>query len=630
MLAVLAYGYRVARGYLLVAVACAVLGSLTGVALLYVTGLVIGSGARIATGSGAELTSFFRLVTLLVAAFLANSALPLLQSHLTAALRATAEAATDLARLEPFVRPRGVSHLDDPGVHNLYAASAGVGWTSISLALASQVGLITTHLSLAGICLLIGSLYAWWYAVLLVVVTLLIEAWLARLRRVESAVWAGDTEGQRRADYVFDLAMGRSAKELRVFGLASWLTGRYVETWNSTIAMVWNARRRSAAITTVAFIGYLAILLFGVVSCINAATAGDLTLTQASTVIPALLMAPNTIGASMMWDSGLGSGQTGRQALRALQDLSAKVDHSSHPAAASTSLPSSARVSSTLGEALPWNDPIEIVLEDVSFRYRHQDRDVLRGLSLRIAPGERLALVGVNGAGKSTIVKLLAGVYHPTSGRVLVNGIELTALSDADLSRWQARVTTIAQDFVRLPLSVTENVLLRSERTSSSDLRHSAISAARRSGAAALLEGLSRGWDTELSAEFEGGVDLSTGQWQRLALARALAAVETGAGLLILDEPAAALDVRAEASLVERYLDHTAGVSSLIISHRFSVVRPADRIVVLADGRIAESGTHDALMAFGGEYANMFTLQAQRYALAPTSGDDSLAGGRDV
>ncbi|MBM7786059.1 ABC transporter ATP-binding protein [Tenggerimyces flavus] len=582
MINLLLYGFRVAPGYLVAALACAVAGSLTGTALLFLTGRVIGSDP--------ELGSFALPALLLVVAFLVSSALPLVEEHLKAGLEATAKVAVEYARVEPFVRPRGIAHLDDPEVHNLHTASGGVGWTSISFALSAQVGMVATHLSLAGAAVLVGTILGWWYAVLLCVATLAVEAWLARERRVESGIWAGDTEGQRRSEYVFDLAMSRSAKELRVFGLASWLTNSYAALWNAIMAPVWAGRRRTTLVTTAAFVGYLGVLLWGLVASIRAGTAGGLSLTQVGTVIPALLAVPATLGAALMWNSGLGSGQTGRQALRALRELSARVGEPS---------PRDGRPPS-------WGDQLEVVFEDVGFRYPGQSRDVLSGLSLRIAPRERLALVGVNGAGKSTLVKLLAGVYQPTSGRVLVNGTDLATLNEAALARWQARVTAITQDFACLPMTAAENVLLgKGDR----DI----WSAAHRSGAAGFVGELPRGWETVLSAEFDGGVDLSAGQWQRLALARALVAVEGGAGLLVLDEPAAALDVRAEADLVDRYLEHTEGVSSLVISHRFSVVRPADRIVVLADGRIAESGTHDELMAAGGRYAAMFTLQADRY-----------------
>jgi ATP-binding cassette subfamily B protein len=258
-----------------------------------------------------------------------------------------------------------------------------------------------------------------------------------------------------------------------------------------------------------------------------------------------------------------------------------------------------------------------IRFENVSFRYPGSEYEVLSGLNLEIRAGEALALVGVNGAGKSTLVKLLGGVYQPTSGRITVDGVDLASL---DLETWQRRVAAIVQDFLRFPLPATDNVVLGA-------IEHAkdpgAIElAAREAGIDEVIGALPAKWETVLDKTYDGGVDLSGGEWQRLALARALFAVNAGAGVLVLDEPAAALDVRAEAQLVERYLDLTSGVTSLIISHRFSVVRDAHRICVLADGRIVESGTHDELLAVGGRYASMFRLQAERYL---TSGlDDEL------
>jgi ATP-binding cassette subfamily B protein len=233
---------------------------------------------------------------------------------------------------------------------------------------------------------------------------------------------------------------------------------------------------------------------------------------------------------------------------------------------------------------------------------------VLRDLDLTIHAHEALALVGVNGAGKSTLVKLLGGVYKPTTGRITVDGVDLAEL---DLSAWQRRIAAVVQDFLRFPLSVTDNVVFGAVERADDEV--ALVKVARESGIDDVVRRLPAGWDTVLDKTFDGGVDLSGGEWQRIALARALFAVHAGAGVLVLDEPAAALDVRAEAELVERYLELTSGVASLIISHRFSVVRDADRICVLADGRITEDGTHEQLLDRGGTYATLFRLQAERY-----------------
>jgi ABC-type multidrug transport system fused ATPase/permease subunit len=202
-------------------------------------------------------------------------------------------------------------------------------------------------------------------------------------------------------------------------------------------------------------------------------------------------------------------------------------------------------------------------------------------------------------------------VYTPTAGRILVDGTDLATVDAESLASWQRRIATIVQDFLQLPLSARDNVTFGAVHDIPDD---AAIEAAiQRAGAREVIDRLPAGWDTRLDKSYDGGVDLSGGEWQRLALARALRAVDAGASVLVLDEPAAALDVRSEAALVDRYLELTAGIASIIISHRFSVVRDADRICVLGDGRIIESGRHEELIAAGGHYATMFTLQAGRY-----------------
>lgn len=266
--------------------------------------------------------------------------------------------------------------------------------------------------------------------------------------------------------------------------------------------------------------------------------------------------------------------------------------------------------------------------EDVAFRYPGTDSDVLSGLNLELRVGEAVALVGVNGAGKSTVVKLLAGVYRPTAGRITVDGVDLATLTDGELGAWQRRIAAIVQDFLRFPFTAADNVELGAvERGEERSARRAREETARRAGVLDLIDRLPRRWDTVLDKTFEGGSDLSGGEWQRIALARSLHAVRAGAGVLVLDEPAAALDVRAEARLVDRYLELTAGVTSMIISHRFSVVRDARRICVLEHGRIVEEGGHDDLIEVGGRYATLFRLQAERYS---TGLDDSSTRSPDA
>ncbi|HWI62851.1 MAG TPA: ATP-binding cassette domain-containing protein, partial [Symbiobacteriaceae bacterium] len=203
------------------------------------------------------------------------------------------------------------------------------------------------------------------------------------------------------------------------------------------------------------------------------------------------------------------------------------------------------------------------------------------------------------------------------AGRITVDGL---AVPDLDPAAWHSRVAVLFQDFARYQLSVRDNIGFGAPHLAGDLDRLRA--AAEKAGALDLIESLPHGWDTVLSREYSGGTDLSGGQWQRIALARALFAVEAGARVLILDEPTAALDVRAEAELYDRFLELTAGLTTILISHRFSTVRRADRIVVLADGGVVEDGTHSELLALGGRYAEMFTLQAARFSEAEAAAEE--------
>jgi ATP-binding cassette subfamily B protein len=246
-----------------------------------------------------------------------------------------------------------------------------------------------------------------------------------------------------------------------------------------------------------------------------------------------------------------------------------------------------------------------LTFENVGFRYPGTERDILQGLDLEIEPGELLALVGMNGAGKSTLTKLLAGLYEPTSGRIRADGRDIAELG---YRAWRRELAIVFQDFVRYPLSARENVAL------GADLDQDLLdAAAREAGFDEVLARLPRGWDTPLSKERDGGVDLSGGQWQQVVLTRAVYAVKRGAKILVLDEPTAHLDVRTEFEVFERLARLARDATVILISHRLSTVRQADRIVLLADGRIAESGSHDELMSRGGDYAAMFAIQAERF-----------------
>jgi len=246
-----------------------------------------------------------------------------------------------------------------------------------------------------------------------------------------------------------------------------------------------------------------------------------------------------------------------------------------------------------------------LTVDDLRFRYPASDRDVLDGVSFEVPAGEVVALVGENGSGKTTLAKLLAALYRPTGGRILWDGVDIESRHP---DAWRHNVAVIFQDFVRHRLTGTENIGIGDAARMDDALAVHA--AATHAGADAFLSSLPRGYDTVLSKEFEGGADLSVGQWQRVALGRAFF---RDAPFIVLDEPTAALDAKAEYELFETMRTLAGGRTVLLISHRFSSVRSADRILVLHEGRLVEQGSHRELMAANGRYAEMFTLQASAY-----------------
>jgi ATP-binding cassette, subfamily B, bacterial len=507
------------------------------------------------------------------------------------------------ATMEAGLRPHGIAHLEAPRTAGelesigeaprdwLFQAGVDAAWTLLAI----RLGGIGAFIVLAR--------WSWWAPVLLA------GTWLAYSRafsRWSSTIFDGllDLTGtsRRRASYLRDLLVGaNAAKEVRLFGLTGLLLGRHVAAWYDAQHVVWSHRNSSVKGTlrvlvapTAAGVAVLTALVLDAGR--GAVGPGALvTLLQATAAMAAF--GPHTDQQTAL--ARVMAGITGLDRIRSELSLSRP------PRAAPPPIATRARVQSA--EPVP----AAVKLVDVSFAYPSAERPTLNGLSLEIPPGQSVALVGLNGAGKSTLIKLLCGLYRPDSGSILVDGADPGTDESA-----RRRLAVIFQDFVRYHLPLRDNIGV--------GLGQQVLERALRdAGCDDLLRRLENGFETVLSSEYDGGTDLSGGQWQRIALARALAALGTGAGALVLDEPTAALDVRAEAALFERFLGVARGATTILVSHRLSSVRHAERIVVLADtgagARIVEDGDHATLLRANGMYADLFTLQASRFARSEVS-----------
>jgi ATP-binding cassette subfamily B protein len=483
--------------------------------------------------------------------------------------------------------PGGVRRLEDPAT----AALVEVGRDTLRAdwarpgRLASTIGgLATGRIVLLASGIVLAGFHWWLGAGLLVA-----GVWAAYEDRVASRTEAGHhygaSESARRMRYFNDLGTTpAAAKEIRVFGLPDFVVARHGETWTATMQRVLTSPGRRPLIAT-AFLGV--VHLGGIVLVVREAVAGNVTAGATATYVQTFLVALGGIQQSswsgLQTELALATLDRYDAALRAVSSATDPAEAGSRPA---TGMPARA-----------------IAFRGVSFSYPGVDRQVLRDLDLVIPAGRSLAVVGANGAGKTSLVKLLCGLYEPTQGTISIDEMELP---DLDITDWRRRLAVVFQHPLRLPMSAYTNV-----RFGRADASPDA--AVERAGATSVIEALPNGWETVLSAEFDGGVEVSGGEWQRLGLARALYAVEQGASVLVLDEPAAHLDARSEAELYRRFLDLTAGLTTIVISHRFSTVRQASSIVVLDEGRIIEQGSHDELIKRDGTYAHLFRLQAARF-----------------
>jgi ATP-binding cassette, subfamily B, bacterial len=467
-----------------------------------------------------------------------------------------------------------------------------------------RIGLMAQLLGLAQDALTLVTLgaglltFSPWLVVLLVVAIVPSFLGETRFAAMEYSLLYRWTPERRQLDYLRWVgASDATAKEVQLFGLAGWLTERYrvlSERWYRENRKL--ATRKALVSPALSFIGtggyYAAYVVIIARAVTGAITLGSLTFLAASFSRGRDLIQRLLLGASSIYEQGL-----------YLRDLFLFFEM--QPTI--TSRPGAPPVPRPMRSGF--------VFEDVGFKYPGSDRWAVRHVGFTLNPGERIALVGENGAGKTTVTKLLARLYDPTEGRILLDGVDLR---EYDLASLRHEIGVIFQDFVRYDMRFDENVgvggidAVRAylDDGASSPTPAPLVNATDQSLASSLLPRLPAGYRQMLGRRFDEGVDLSGGEWQKIALARAYM---RDAQVLILDEPTAALDARAEYEVFRRFSELMAGRTGVLISHRFSTVRMADRIVVLRGGEVVETGTHEELVSAGGLYAELFGMQAVGY-----------------
>jgi ABC-type multidrug transport system fused ATPase/permease subunit len=490
--------------------------------------------------------------------------------------------------------PDGIGHLERGDLSNdlTTARDFDLGWSAppmyLNIDFVAQ-GLVLLLGGIASALVLVG--FAWW-APLVLLAAWGSTHWLLR----ESGVWRDrNTDAvkaaRRHTTYAYDLATEpAAAKEVRLFGLAPWLLDRFTDHRLHLHQLQYDAtrlRERSVGGALVLVLAANALVLWAIA---QRGYTGSLDLQAVVTYAGA------AFGASSIAFGGLSWALDGAAApVTAIRRLEPEMSS----AGALTQVGTHSRHT---------NHAPEIRFRDVTFTYPTGSRPVLEGFDLTVPAGASLAIVGQNGAGKTTIAKLLCRLYDPDSGSIEVDGVDLR---DLDLDEWRRHVAAVFQDFVRYELPLRDNV---APLGADDALLESALD---RAGALGLAD-----LDAPMAKGYPGGVDLSGGQWQRVALARALAKVGAGADVVLLDEPTAMLDVRGESEIFRRVLGSTSETTTILVSHRFSTVRQAGLICVVEHGRALELGSHDELMALGGRYRTMYDLQASRFVEVDEHGEE--------
>jgi ATP-binding cassette subfamily B protein len=538
------------------------------------------------------------LASLLVALFLGERLLDPLQEETGQALWRRIDESLAQRITLAVQRLPSLADVESTHIQNLLVRATGTLTESTPGQGGYFLGRIIAGYSQGAGCLVVVALYRWWLAILLIVSYRAAFVVYRRHWHGITKIVFGNSAAFRHAYYCSRLATdGSAAQETRIFGLDNWLIKTYRESWVRAAASIWRARDEAWGKSWIVVLGLAAVEAFTLALVALQASRGEITGGTAIALAQAIL------GCSV-----LAQYNESQWHLYQFSQAVAQVDDLEREAPVREPATDKAPPVSKLPHGT-------VRFQSVSFAYPGAAEPILSDLDLEIEGGKSLAIVGENGAGKTTLVKLLCRLYQPDGGRITVEGLDVGQINTR---AWHRRLAVVFQDFTRFDLSLYDNVTYGALHNRSD--RRGVEEAIRLAGAGPLLERLSRGLETLLTPEMTGGTELSFGEWQRIALARALFAVRSGAELLILDEPTAALDIRGEAEIYDRFLELTKGTTTVLISHRFSTVRRAHRIVVVEAGTVKEQGTHDQLMMVGGRYAEMYLLQSRRFRL-PDSAD---------
>ena len=504
----------------------------------------------------------------------------------------------------------GVRTLEDQqvlGDLRLAANELQFGVQSPGQACAGLLALIPKYVQLAGYVVVVGAAFSWLAAAGLAITVLMFRyGQRGGLRRYAEKRIRLDAF-EREINYLRQLAIQPTAgKEIRVFGLAAWLQQRLRDVTISFLRPMWAIRRRVYMWPFVGFAAWGLAVTAALFAMIGATLPERFSLTSFALVVQSVIAA---LQLGQFYPESDLQTTFGMIAYDAIRRFAARV----------RDVPDTAARPDAQVTGLEVPEPRGVIHFDrVTFRYPGQNQPVLEDLDLRIPAGRCTAIVGLNGAGKTTLVKLLARLYEPTSGTIRVDGVDIRWYP---IEAWRERLSVIFQQFIRYEEPAADNIGFGAVRHL--DDRAGIRIAAEEVGLTSVLDRLPDGLDTPLARHLSGGAELSGGQWQRLALARALFRLRHGASLVVLDEPTASMDVRAEAQFFTEFAQLTRGATTVLISHRFSTVRHADLIVVLEHGRVVEEGGHDRLLAASGRYAELFRLQASRFS--DVESDDSEA-----